>query len=446
MRSQRLMAITLLAAVAACQSYVAVPVQPVTLVAVQQHAKVRVATKADVLLVVDDSFSMTGKQQRLAQALQGFTAELDGLQPPIDYQVSVVTTSVAERFGACGPAGDANAAASCDSDWGETNFVCDAGLACFRSFPGAGKLRDAPPSANGILRRRDYTAAGFASYLAQTVVSVGTGGARQPQGMEAMRLALSNPASGLVRDGSKVVVAFFSDAEDCSDPQHRFSALTRDPTTGAVHDRCADDANNDGLSPTSIEPVATYVNFLRESLKNTDGSAKEIEISAIVSLKDNTSDPGLCSNPACDAACDSAQGTTACQQRCAQAPTYAICIADCASECHGFCGGAVPGRRYLELAYAFSGIAANVCSDDASGPLGRLAAVIGIPTQVVLRTQPTAEAYLSVHVQRGTQTLTCDQGVGYQLVQTSDGPAVKFLGDCALQPDDIWDVRYLANG
>ena len=446
MRSLRLISITLLAGGAACQSYVAVPVQPVTLVAVQQHSKVRVATKADVLLVLDDSFSMSGKQQRLAQALQGFTAQLDALQPPVDYQVSVVTTSVAERFGACGPASDPNAAASCSSDWGAPGFVCDAGLACFRSFPEAGKLHDAPPSANGILRRSDYTAAGFAGYLAQAVSSVGTGGARQPQGMEAMRLALSDKTTGFVRDGSKVVVAFFSDAEDCSDPQHRFSALTRDPATGAVIDRCAADANNDGLLPTSIEPIATYVKFLRENLKNADGSAKEVEISAIVSLKDGTSDPGLCSNPACDAACDSAKGKSACETRCGQAPTYAICIADCAAECHGFCGGAVPGRRYLELAYAFSGIAANVCSDDASGPLGRLAAVIGIPKQVPLRTQPIAEIYLSVHVQRAGQVITCDQGVGYQLVQTPDGPAVKFLGDCVLQPDDTWDVRYLANG
>ena len=442
----RLIAITLLAASWGCQSYVAVPVQPVTLVAVQQHAKVRVATKADVLLVVDDSFSMSGKQQRLAQALADFTAQLDALQPPVDYQVSVVSTSVSERFGACGPANDPNAAASCNSDWGALGFTCDAGLACFRAFPAAGKLQSAPPSANGILHRGDFTAAAFSNALAQAVTSVGVGGARQPQGMEAMRLALSDKTNAFVREGSKVVVAFFSDAEDCSDPQHRFSALTRDPKTGQIRDRCAEDAAGDGSSVASLEPVASYVKFLRETLKNADGSAKEIEVAAIVSLKDGTVDPGLCSNPSCDAACDSANGQAACQQRCAQAPTYAICLADCAAECHSFCGGTVPGRRYLELAYAFSGIGANVCSDNASAPLGKLASVIGIPRTVPLRTQPTAEIYLSVHVQRAGQTLTCDQGTGYQLLQTSDGPAVKFLGACVLQPDDIWDVRYLANG
>ena len=33
---------------------------------------------------------------------------------------------------------------------------------------------------------------------------------------------------------------------------------------------------------------------------------------------------------------------------------------------------------------------------------------------------------------------------GGDLVQTPEGPAVKFLGECRLLPDDIWDLRYLA--
>jgi hypothetical protein len=39
------------------------------------------------LRVVDDSYSMSGKQQRLAAALQGFTAQLDALRPAVDSQV-----------------------------------------------------------------------------------------------------------------------------------------------------------------------------------------------------------------------------------------------------------------------------------------------------------------------------------------------------------------------
>src|SRR6267142_1320053 len=402
-RMRALTTVTLLASLCACQSYVAVPVQPVTLVAVSQRNKVRVFTKADVLLVVDDSFSMSGKQQRLAAALQNFTAELDALAPPVDYQVAVTTTTVSERLGACGPAGDPNAAARCNSEWEASGFSCDPGLACFRSFPAAGTLHQDPSAPGAVLRRRDYTAAQFAQYLAATV-QVGVNGSRQPQGMEAMKLALEQ--RGFLRDGAKIVVAFFTDAEDCSDPAHRVAMLSKDPATGNVVDQCAIMAR--GGTPSG-------------------------------------QDPGVCSNPACDAACDAPAAVSACDARCKGSPTYQICMADCASECHTFCGGQVPGRRYLDLAYAFSGVAANVCSDDASPALSRLSAVVGIPRQVLLRAPPSPPDVLVVRVERGAQAQECRAGVGYDLVSTPDGPAVQFTGTCALQPDDVWDLRYLTS-
>jgi hypothetical protein len=432
--------LTLLALLCSCQSYVAVPVQPVTLVAVSQRSKVRVATKADVLLVVDDSGSMSGKQQRLAAALQNFTNELDALQPPVDYQVAVTTTTVSERLGACGPAADPHAAAACDSDWEATGFACDTGLACFRSFQTAGMLHKGASAPAMILRRGDYSAAQFEQYLADSV-QVGTAGARQPQGMEAMKLALAQP--GLLRDGAKIVVAFFSDAEDCSDPAHRLAMLVKDPANGNIVDKCAQEARG-GSTAASLEPVASYINHLR-SLKNADGSPKEVEVGAVVSLADGSQDPGVCANPTCDAACDAPAGVAACQSRCGAAPTYQICMADCTAECHSFCGGQVPGRRYLELAFAFSGVAANVCSDDASPAMSRLSSVIGIPKQVQLRARPSAAEYLVVRVERGGQSMECAPGAGYDLLDTTDGLFVKFKGACVLQPDDTWDVRYLTN-
>lgn len=417
-----------------CQSYVAVPVQPATLIAVSQRNQVRVFTKADVLLVVDDSLSMSGKQQRLAAALQGFTAELDALAPPVDYQVGVTTTSVSERLGACGPAGDANAAAQCDSDWQAQGFACDSGLACFRAMPPGGQLKV-------VLQRKAYgSAADFAAALAQGV-QVGTGGSRQPQGMEAMKIALQQP--GFMRDQAKVVVGFFTDAEDCSDPAHRLSMLVKDPKTGNVVDQCAIQAAPGYSGPLALEPVANYANFLR-TLKNGDGSSKEAEIGAVVSLTDGTPDPGLCTNPACDAACDGASAQSACQSRCNASPTFSICMSDCNAECHLFCGGQVPGRRYVELAEAFSGISANVCSDDASPAMARLSSVIGIPKEIVLRALPTSDQYLVVRVERGGTSMECVEGDGFTLVSTQDGPAVRFTGSCVLQPDDTWDIRYLA--
>jgi len=436
-RMRALTTVTLLASLCACQSYVAVPVQPVTLVAVSQRNKVRVFTKADVLLVIDDSPSMSGKQERLAAALQNFTAQLDALNPPVDYQVSVTTTTVSERLGACGPAGDPNAANACESEWEANGFSCDQGLACFRSFPQAGQLNRPVGAPGPILRRSDYTAQQFASLLA-TDVEVGVAGSRQPQGMEAMKLALQRP--GFLRDASKIVVAFFSDAEDCSDPAHRLSMLTKDPATGNVVDQCAIMARRG--APSALEPVASYVNYLR-GLKDTDGTPKEVEVGSVVSLQNGTQDPGLCANPACDAACDAPAAVSACDARCKTSPTFDICKADCASECHTFCGGQVAGRRYLDLAFAFTGIAANVCSDDASPAMSRLSAVVGIPKQILLRAPPSSPEMLVVRVERGGQRQECAPGSGYQLVNTDDGPAVQFAGPCLLQPDDIWDLRYL---
>jgi hypothetical protein len=433
---------TLLAVASACQSYVAVPVSPVTLVAVAQRNKVRVATKADVLLVVDDSASMSGKQERLAAALQDFTAELDALQPPVDYQVAVTTTTVAERLGACGPAGNVNAAGQCDSDWQASGFTCDSGLACFRPFSEAGQFHQGTNSPQPILTRSSYTADQFARFLA-TSVEVGTAGSRQPQGMEAMKLALDNNEDFL-RDGAKVVVAFFTDAEDCSDPLHRLSMLVKDNATGNIVDKCAQETAPGFNGTPSLEPVADYANYLR-SLKNLDGSSKEVEVGSVISLSNGTGDPGLCTNPVCDAQCDSQAQTDSCNVKCQQSPTFAICVSDCISSCHDFCGGQVPGRRYLELAFAFSGLAANVCSDDAGPALQQLSQVIGIPKQITLRATPTPSALLVVRVERGTQDILCNEGEGYTIVTTNQGPAVQFAGPCLLQPDDTYDIRYLTN-
>jgi len=435
--------LTLLVAATSCQSYVAVPVQPATLVAVAQHAQVKVATKADILFVIDDSLSMSGKQDRLAQALAGFTAQLDALKPPIDYQVAVVTTSIFERFGGCGPDGDSNAALQCNSDWGAAGFVCKA-TACLRSFPDeSGKLRVAPGNPGAVLARSATDAATFSGWVAKDV-QAGSAGARQPQGLEAMHMALSDPAAGFLRDGAKVVVAFFSDAEDCSDPQQRFSMLVKDGQ-GNVVDQCAQQSADDGAGRSSLEPVARYANFLR-TLTNADGSPKEVQVASIVSLKDGTREPGLCTNGACQARCDQPPAQQACQARCAGAAPVELCMADCTAQCKTFCNGQVAGRRYVEMATAFQGLTASVCSDDASGVLGRLAAVIGIPKQIELIARPTALEYLRVHVDRGSTPLDCAAGQGFDLVETADGPAVRFTGACALQPDDVWDIRYLADG
>ena len=64
--------------------------------------------------------------------------------------------------------------------------------------------------------------------------------------------------------------------------------------------------------------------------------------------------------------------------------------------------------------------------------VGRVTAVGGI--YISQHKQPTS---LQAAAKPATQ--------GYEIVDTSDGPAVQFEGDCLLQPDDTWDLRYLTN-
>src|SRR5439155_21735942 len=65
--------LTLLASLWACQSYVAVPVHPVTLVALSPRNRFRLFTKAAVLLAIHAPVSTSGRPQRLAAAPQRST-------------------------------------------------------------------------------------------------------------------------------------------------------------------------------------------------------------------------------------------------------------------------------------------------------------------------------------------------------------------------------------
>ena len=67
--------------------------------------------------------------------------------------------------------------------------------------------------------------------------------------------------------------------------------------TGNIVDQCAIMAR--GGTPSGLEPVANYVNYLR-SLHDSDGTPKDVEVGAVVSLRDGSQDPGVCANPACD--------------------------------------------------------------------------------------------------------------------------------------------------
>ena len=106
----------------------------------------------------------------------------------------------AKSVGACAPDGNSSAASQCSSDWGASGFECKSS-ACVRDFPAeAGTLRQVPGAAAPVLRRKEMTAAQFSQLLGEAI-QAGSQGARQLQGLQAMKLALSNRSNGFLRDG-----------------------------------------------------------------------------------------------------------------------------------------------------------------------------------------------------------------------------------------------------
>jgi len=50
-----------------------------------------------------------------------------------------------------------------------------------------------------------------------------------------------------------------------------------------------------------------------------------------------------------------------------------------------------------------------------------------------------------VRVERNRQSQECQAGSGCDLINTTDGAAVRFTASSVLQPDDVWDLRYLTS-
>jgi len=250
--------------------------------------------------------------------------------------------------GRCGPAGDPNAGARCSSEWSERFLLrCRVGL--LRSFPAAGTFHQDPsapaPSCAGATTRQRSSP----QYLAATV-QVGVNGSRQPQGMEAMNLALQQ--RGFLRDGRRSWSRFFTDARLLR-PAHRSSCCrrTRRPgTSSIVRDSWLGAVRTRGWSRWP-----TYANYFAACTTPT-ARPRTWEVGAVC-RSGRDADPGVCANPACDAACD-APPPFPLRRALHSSPTYQICIADCASSAHLL---RRPGSRpaLLDLAYAFLGVAAN---------------------------------------------------------------------------------------
>lgn len=435
MAGARVRALLLFAALAGCQEDVARPVQPLTLVAVRQRRTVDVATRADILFVVDDSPSMSGKIQRMTRAFGGFITALDALDPAVDYHLAVTTTSVGERFGSCAPA-NGLPSATCSSDWYATGFICDVGGACWRPFDDRAGALHAAPGATPILKRGQMPPDQLAATFGQAL-QVPLDGARQTRAFEALEAAVRrNP--DLMRPGAKLVPIFLTDGDDCSDPDHRTVGLTRAGADGHLVDNCVVEAAKDDSS-SLLMPLATFETWLG-GLEDPGGARHEVVFAGVVDLAPSGV-PGVCHSTTCERACDTPDAAQACAQQCGSAADPAQCARDCNAQCHAWCSGEQPSVRYARLLASVDGVAASICDDSYANALAQVARVIGVPTAVTLSAAPAPDTSLLVQVVRGDAVITCAPGIDY--VRSGSEISLVPGGACRLQPGDTYDVRYL---
>jgi len=136
--------------------------------------------KMDVLLVIDNSWSMQPYQNMLASDFEAFTGYFAAND--IDYQIGVTTTTVS------------------------TPSVTDqCSQADIDQIPAVGTL------VGGYVLNSEASDTIFS-----TVVNVGTCGSGNEMGLEAGLMVLQNPDAGLIRDDAHLSVIFFSDEEDQS--------------------------------------------------------------------------------------------------------------------------------------------------------------------------------------------------------------------------------------
>jgi hypothetical protein len=248
------------------------------------QAEVRVLpAKTDILLVIDDSGSMSEEQENLRQNLEAFVAALADSAVPHDFQIGITTTDVMEfdgrdHYGSEPPYDDyswpvpypkgalvaVNASALTDaSDIGD--FVYD---------PTGGFGGDR------ILRARDPAVA----ETFQANVLLGTHGAGKEQPFHAAQLALSDAMTqganaGFLRPGARLGLVILTDEDDCSEPAPPFVA-TSNPL---CHDG--------NVKARRLPPPAEFLTFLEGPIA---GEQRDPVVAVIAGFAPDTLQPTGC--------------------------------------------------------------------------------------------------------------------------------------------------------
>ncbi len=352
--------------------------------------------RTDILFVVDDSGSMFDKQQNLAQNFGAFIDRLAASPARNLFQIGVTTTSV-NRY---------------DLGKFSTTFAptgaCPSPPASGQPYPRGALVSVSGPDV-AEERLQSITApprileAGSSSLTADFTsnVAVGVCGSGREQGLEAARLALSDPTlsganAGFVRPGARLVLVIVSDDDDCSDPEN--TGTSEEPPDCTQY------------------PVQGYLDFFAQPI---GGETKDLFVGAIVAVDPTTLAPSACTEA------DGAQ---------AEHPAY----------------------RYKAFVDAFGsrGLVDSVCNADFEKTLVAIASRIS--QEVPLAGAPADPRLLAVgvvHADGTRQACTVlEQGqpgtadVVYVPPTGNRPPTLVFGGACGLQAGDQLDVRLLCVG
>jgi hypothetical protein len=304
-RMRRIALLALAGGLLACQDYRFNPVGRCTIQPGQVRVNVNDVTTADVLFVVDDSFSMDQYQARLATSFSNFITGIAAIQAqrklaskdPFDFYIAVTSSSVlvndlvgstctggscsisGPQFPppysyACSPANSSCAdiitsfyyVASCPTghpEWlqrpyGQPFFAGD-----FVSAPSNPKVLAFTKNLDWANYTTDSTIQGLLNQFRQNVV-VGPCGANQEMHLEGGRLAVQKalagaaPNTGWLHPGAKLVVVWVGNEDDCSTPRaDRGGLVWNSGSPGA--DTCHTEAQKTGAS--KLYAISDYAAF-----------------------------------------------------------------------------------------------------------------------------------------------------------------------------------------
>jgi len=367
-------------AITSCQSLTVIPAE----------------TKTDILFVVDDSDSMSEEQQNLAANFDAFIHALDASPFKNDYQIGITTTSVDLEDRA--PDGSPRV------------------ITTFQRGPNASK-----PYPAGALVALDATGAFLANGSRilkadsptliqdfQRNVAVGTFGSGKEQGLRAAQLALTDRVAdgtnqGFLRPGARLAVVIVSDADDCSDPEHRVPLDTTE--------NCSSDA-----SKARLESVVDFVQTLRSPLA---GERRDVVVAAITGVDPVTRTPAV--------------------------------------TCAGVEDKADRYKAFVDI-FGREGLVDDICNPSFRGTLESIANLLAPPESITLDPAPSDPRLLSVTIQRadGTQ-LSCALALPGDPASTTanavfvapegDQPArITLQNTCRLQKGDRVEVKLLCAG